>query len=122
MANFEEVVFGRKKFSDILKEIYDRSATKEKQINDLILQLQDLIQNIGDATMMVPLIAKYMELNIKNDDALIKMAAIVQNAINKSKDTGDTTLTDSEKEELLKLAQESMADKIVKNSKGLPES
>ncbi len=122
MANFEEVVFGRKKFSEILKEIYDRSASKEKQINDLILQLQDLIQNIGDATMMVPLIAKYMELNIKNDDALIKMAAIVQNAINKSKDTGDATLSDSEKEELLKLAQESMADKIAKNGKSLPES
>lgn len=122
MANFEEIVFGRKKFSEILKEIYDRSANKEKQINDLILQLQDLIQNIGDATMMVPLIAKYMELNIKNDDALIKMAAIVQNAINKSKDTGDSTLSDSEKEELLKLAQESMADKMAKSAKSLPES
>lgn len=122
MANFEEVVFGRKKFSEILKEIYDRSASKEKQINDLILQLQDLIQNIGDATMMVPLIAKYMELNIKNDDALIKMAAIVQNAINKSKDTGDSTLSDTEKEELLKLAQESMADKMVNTKKALPES
>lgn len=122
MANFEEVVFGRKKFSEILKEIYDRSATKEKQINELILQLQDLIQNIGDATMMVPLIAKYMELNIKNDDALIKMAAIVQNAINKSKDTGDSTLSDTEKEELLKLAQESMADKMVNTKKSLPES
>lgn len=122
MANFEEVVFGRKKFSEILKEIYDRSASKEKQINELILQLQDLIQNIGDATMMVPLIAKYMELNIKNDDALIKMAAIVQNAINKSKDTGDSTLSDTEKEELLKLAQESMADKMVNTKKALPES
>lgn len=122
MANFEEVVFGRKKFSEILKEIYDRSASKEKQINELILQLQDLIQNIGDATMMVPLIAKYMELNIKNDDALIKMAAIVQNAINKSKDTGDSTLSDTEKEELLKLAQESMADKMVNTKKSLPES
>lgn len=122
MANFEEVVFGRKKFSEILKEIYDRSASKEKQINDLILQLQDLIQNIGDATMMVPLIAKYMELNIKNDDALIKMAAIIQNAINKSKDTGDSTLSETEKEELLKLAQESMADKMVTTKKSLPES
>jgi len=122
MANFEEVVFGRKKFSEILKEIYDRSASKEKQINDLILQLQDLIQNIGDATMMVPLIAKYMELNIKNDDALIKMAAIIQNAINKSKDTGDSTLSETEKEELLKLAQESMADKMVNTKKSLPES
>lgn len=122
MANFEEVVFGRKKFSEILKEIYDRSASKEKQINDLILQLQDLIQNIGDATMMVPLIAKYMELNIKNDDALIKMAAIIQNAINKSKDTGDSTLSETEKEELLKLAQESMVDKMVTAKKSLPES
>lgn len=122
MANFEEVVFGRKKFSEILKEIYDRSASKEKQINELILQLQDLIQNIGDATMMVPLIAKYMELNIKNDDALIKMAAIIQNAINKSKDTGDSTLSETEKEELLKLAQESMVDKMVSAKKSLPES
>jgi hypothetical protein len=122
MANFEEVVFGRKKFSEILKEIYDRSASKEKQINELILQLQELIQNIGDATMMVPLIAKYMELNIKNDDALIKMAAIIQNAINKSKDTGDSTLSETEKEELLKLAQESMVDKMVSTKKSLPES
>jgi hypothetical protein len=122
MSNFDEVVFGKKTFSDILKEIYDRSATKEKQINDLILQLQDLIQNIGDATMMVPLIAKYMELNIKNDDALIKMANIVQNAINRGKSTGDDTLTDNERNQLLELAQQSVADKMVQSNKGIANS
>jgi hypothetical protein len=122
MANFDEVVFGKKTFSDILKEIYDRSSTKEKQINDLILQLQDLIQNIGDATMMVPLIAKYMELTIKNDDALIKMANIVQNAISRGKATGDDSLTDSERDQLLQLAQQSVADKAVKDQKGIAKS
>lgn len=122
MSNFDQVVFGKKKFSDILREIYDRSATKEKQIVDLISQLKDLIQNIGDATMMVPLIAKYVELNIKNDDALIKMAAIVQNAISRGNDSGDFMLPDNEKEELLRLAQESMAEKAVINKKVLPKS
>jgi len=122
MPNFDEVVFGKKTFSDILKEIYDRSATKEKQINDLIVQLQDLIQNIGDATMMVPLIAKYMELTIKNDDALIKMANIVQNAINRGKSTGDDSLSDAERDQLLELAQQSIADKMVQNSKGIANS
>jgi hypothetical protein len=122
MSNFDEVVFGKKTFSDILKEIYDRSSTKEKQINDLILQLQDLIQNIADATMMVPLIAKYMELNIKNDDALIKMAAIVQNAINRGKNTGDDSITDSEREQLLELAQQAVADKSIQSNKGIANS
>lgn len=122
MSNFDEVVFGKKTFSDILKEIYDRSATKEKQINDLILQLQDLIQNIGDATMMVPLIAKYMELTIKNDDALIKMANIVQSAINRGKATGDDSLSDSERNQLLELAQQTVADKMAQTNKAIANS
>ena len=109
MAEFDQVVFGKKKFSDILQEIYTRSTTKEKQISDLIEQLKELIQNTGDAVMMVPLIASYMDLNLKNDDALIKMAAIVQKAMTRGKETGDFLLPDSEKEELLKLVEEYVA-------------
>lgn len=122
MSNFDQQVFGKKTFSDLLKEIYERSSTKEKQINELIEQLKELIQNIGDATMMVPLIAKYMELNIKNDDALIKMTAIVQTALNRSKETGDDTLSDKEKEDLLTLAQQSVANSMVKEQKKLGQS
>lgn len=120
MAEFDQVVFGKKKFSDILQEIYTRSTTKEKQISDLIEQLKELIQNTGDAVMMVPLIASYMDLNLKNDDALIKMAAIVQKAMTRGKETGDFLLPDSEKEELLKLAQEATAEKAIASSKNLP--
>lgn len=120
MAEFDQVVFGKKKFSDILQEIYTRSTTKEKQISDLIEQLKELIQNTGDAVMMVPLIASYMDLNLKNDDSLIKMANIVQKALVRGKETGDFLLPDSEKEELLKLAQEASAERAVASSKTLP--
>lgn len=120
MSDFDQIVFGKKKFSDILKEIYDRSITKEKQLVDMVEQLRELIQNTGDAVMMVPLIANYMDLGLKNDDALIKMAAIVQKAINKGKETGDYLLPDNEKEELLKLAQESIAEKKALNDQNLP--
>ena len=120
MAEFDQVVFGKKKFSDLLQEIYSRSSNKEKQIGDLIEQLKELIQNTGDAVMMVPLIASYMDLNIKNDDILVKMVAIVQKSMNRGKETGDFTLPDNEKAELLKLAQEATAERRVASDKNLP--
>lgn len=122
MSDFDQVVFGKKKFSDLLKEVYDRSNTKEQQITDMIEQLRSLIQNTGDAVMMVPLIASYMDLNLKNDDVLIKMLAIVQKAMAKGKETGDFLISDNEKEELLKLAQESVADKKILIDKNLPSA
>jgi hypothetical protein len=111
MSDFDQIVFGKKKFSDLLKEVYDRSIEKEKQLSDMIDQLRDLIQNTGDAVMMVPLIASYMDMNLKNDDLLIKMLAIVQKGMSRGKETGDYTLSDDEKAQLLQLAQENVAEK-----------
>ena len=122
MAEFDQVIFGKKKFSDILQEIYTRSTSKEKQISELIEQLKEMIQNTGDALMMVPLIASYMDLNLKNDDSLIKMAGIVQKAMTRGKETGDYLLPDSEKEELLRLAQEATAEKNVVVGRNLPSA
>ncbi len=120
MAEFDQIVFGKKKFSDLLQEIYNRSVTKEKQITELIGQLKELIQNTGDAVMMVPLIASYMKLNLDNDDSLIKMSAIVQKAMVRGKETGDFILPDNEKEELLKLAQAATAEKSISSNKQIP--
>jgi len=85
MSNLESNVFGKKKFSDILKEIYDNQKKKETQISALIGELKPLINDIGDATLIVPLIKEYMELGIKNDEQLIKMATIVQRALSSGK-------------------------------------
>jgi len=102
MGNLESNVFGKKKFSDILKEIYDNQKKKETQISALIGELKPLINDLGDATLVVPLIKEYMELGIKNDEQLVKMATIVQRTLasNKSEEEG-FGMTEDEKRQLL---------------------
>jgi hypothetical protein len=56
--------------------------------------------------MIVPLIKEYLDVSVKNDDSLIKMASIIQRAmINSGGGSDDFTLSDSEKEQLLKAVQ-----------------
>jgi hypothetical protein len=102
MSNLESNVFGKKKFSDLLKEIYENQKKKEQQITALIGELKPLINDIGDATLIVPLIKEYMELGIKNDEQLIKMATIIQRALasGKSEEEG-FGMTEEEKAQLL---------------------
>ena len=102
MSQFDNVIFGKKKFSDILEEIYNNQQKKDKQDTALINELKPLISEIGDATLVVPLIKEYMELGIKNDEQLIKMATIIQRALatGKSEDEG-FGMTEEEKAQLL---------------------
>ena len=106
MGQLDKNVFGNKKFSDLLEEIYNNQKKKEEQISTLISELKPLIQDIGDATLVVPLIKEYMELAIKNDDALIKMAGIVQRAMNSKMADTDEILSDEDKEMLFSSLQE----------------
>ncbi len=101
MSGLNSIVFGKKKFSDILNEIYNNQKKKEDQISGLISELKPLVQDIGDATLIVPLIKEYLEIGVKNDEQLIKMATIVQRVINNSSNEDSMGITDSEKEELL---------------------
>jgi methanogenic corrinoid protein MtbC1 len=102
MSNLDSNIFGKKKFSDLLKEIYDNQKKKETQISALIGELKPLINDIGDATLVVPLIKEYMELGIKNDEQLVKMATIVQRALASNKsENEDFGMTEEEKNQLL---------------------
>ena len=49
MAKLDNIIFGKKKFSDILGEIYDNQKKKENQISGLISELKPLVTDIGDA-------------------------------------------------------------------------
>jgi hypothetical protein len=102
MSSLENVVFGKKTFSSILEEIYDNQKKKDKQISALINELKPLISDIGDATLIVPLIKEYLEISVKNDEQLIKMATIIQRALNSiSTDDGGFGISDEEKAQLL---------------------
>jgi hypothetical protein len=101
MGALDSVVFGKKKFSDILSEIYDNQKRKEKQITGLISELKPLINDIGDATLIVPLIKEYMEIGVKNDEQLIKMSTIIQRVLNNNSGEESLGITEEEKQQLL---------------------
>jgi hypothetical protein len=95
------VLFGKKTFADLLKEIHTNSSTKEKEIRIMIEQLKPFINSAGDAVIIVPLIKDYLDVSVKNDDLLIKMAGIVQRALNNSSNGEDVLISEDEKQALL---------------------
>ena len=98
----DNIVFGEKKFSDILSEIYDNKNKKSVQISGLISELKPLINDIGDATLIVPLIKEYLDIGVRNDEQLIKMSTIIQRALNNSTSEDAMGITEEEKQQLMK--------------------
>ena len=96
-------IFKGKTFSGLLEDIYVNSKEKDRQIKILISDLQPLIKNSGDSTIIVPLIKEYLEASVKNDEHLVKMAAIVQRAMarTENKNSDSPLLTEEEKKQLL---------------------
>jgi hypothetical protein len=95
-------------FSDLMRDIYHNSKKKSRQIDGLIKELQPLIKNTGDATVLVPMIKDYLEVSVKNDDALVKLAAVVQrlvSATNKDSEDNEFGLSDDERRRLLEEAE-----------------
>ena len=111
MSQFENIIFGKKKFSDVLEEIYNNQKKKDQQVTALINELKPLISDIGDATLVVPLIKEYMEISVKNDDILIKMAALAQRAMATVTSDGSLTISDEEKDQLIAAMNELKGDK-----------
>ena len=120
MDSLNQILFDDKSFSDLLKEIHGNQRKKAKQLASLISELRPLVQSLGDATVIVPLIKEYMEISVKNDDQLIKMAAIVQRLSTSTTQNGDGgLLTDEEMSQLMDVAEE--ISKTVEEPKQLKE-
>tara|TARA_Y100001963_G_scaffold157321_1_gene253266 strand:+ start:690 stop:1115 length:426 start_codon:yes stop_codon:yes gene_type:complete len=101
-------------FSDLMRDVYHNSKKKSRQIDTLIKELQPLVKNVGDATVIVPLIKDYLEVSVKNDDALVKLAAVVQRllgATSKEDDGNEFGLSEEERARLIEEA-ESEIEKI----------
>ena len=94
----DQEIFKGKSFSNLLEDIYNNSKKKEKQ----------MIKSVGDATVIVPIIKEYLEVAVKNDEHLIKMAAIVQRAMAResNSESGGILLTEEEKKQLIATVQE----------------
>ena len=110
----KDELFKGKTFSDLMSDVYHNSKKKDRQINQLISQLQPLIRNASDATIIVPLIKEYLDVAVKNDDHLVKLTAIVQRYISTTQTiSGESSLlSDEEKQQLLEVANKSFEDEL----------
>ena len=107
--NADYELFKGTTFSDLMRDVYHNSKKKSRQIDTLIQELQPLVKNVGDATVIVPLIAEYLEVSVRNDDALVKLTSIVQRLVSASgkgeEDGNEFGLTDEERKRLIQEAE-----------------
>ena len=96
-------IFGDKNFSDLSKEIYENNKLKKTQIDLLIQEVHGYIQGIEDIAIVGPIIKELMDVGIKNDDNLVKLATLYQRIMSKQTidESGVSLLSDEEKEQLM---------------------
>ena len=111
-------IFDGKSLSSLFKDIYDNTEFNRKQLEVLTKELVQFIKDGDTAVQIVPMIKEYLEINVKNDDQLVKIAAIVQRLVaSESKGGSEESygLSDTEKEQLMKAVEET-ADDVQKYS------
>jgi hypothetical protein len=99
--DYTKEIFKGKSISDLMEEAYKDKQEKHKQLKGMISMLKDLINDGGDAVMMVPLIKDIMDLSIKNDDVLIRLLGIIQKieaSSSRMLDNNDGVLSEKDKQ------------------------
>jgi C4-type Zn-finger protein len=108
----KDEIFEGKSFQDLTKDIYKNTTDRKKQIDLLISEIHGFITTIDDVVMVAPIIKEYMDVAVKNDEHLVKLAGVIQRIMNKSSggDEESFLLSDSEKEDLINALQEDVDD------------
>jgi hypothetical protein len=114
-------LFDGKNLSSLFKDIYENQQNKKKNISEMIESLRKLIKNVGEATVLAPIIRDLIDTSVKNDDHLIKLATIAQRlAAAEAKGIGeDGWLSESEKTQLLTELEDTVNEIDKKNEEKL---
>ena len=108
----KDEIFEGKSFQDLTKDIYKNTTDRKLQIDLLIQEIHGFITSIDDVVMVAPIIKEYMDVAVKNDEHLVKLAGVIQRIIAKSSggDEESFLLSDAEKEDLINALQEDVND------------
>jgi hypothetical protein len=121
--NDNQEIFDGKTFQDLTKDIYDNVKNKKLQLDLLVQEIHGFIRTIDDAILIAPVIKEIMDVSVKNDEHLVKLASVLQRIITKSisgVDDDSIVLTEQEKEELILTLQETV-DEVQRKSDKMDE-
>lgn len=102
---FDNVIFEGKTLSDLFSDVYKNTESKRAQINQYVSSLVKLIKTPEDAAMLGPVIKDFLEVNVKNDEHIVRLVQIAQRlvAVNTKGNTDmGGLLSEEEKNQLLK--------------------
>ena len=106
-------LFEGKSLSDVFKDIYENTDKNRQQLDILTKELVSFIKDGDTAMQIVPMLKEYLEINVKNDDQLVKIAAIVQRLLAAEAKGGSEEafgLSENEKEQLMKAVEDTAQD------------
>ena len=106
-------IFKGKSLSGLFKDIYDNSTRNKEQLEVLMKEVVGFIKDGDTAVQIIPMLKEYLEINVKNDDQLVKVAGIVQRIIaaeSKGSSEDEYGLTESEKEQLMDAIEDAAVD------------
>tara|TARA_Y100000385_G_C12933257_1_gene567718 strand:- start:45 stop:437 length:393 start_codon:yes stop_codon:yes gene_type:complete len=123
MSNDYEIFKG-KSLASLFQDIYENQNYNRQQLDVLTKNITAMVKDGDTAIQIVPMIKEYLEINVRNDELLVKLAAIVQKIISaegKGESESEFGLSENEKEQILKTIVEhdtmdlqNASDKITK--------
>jgi len=106
-------IFEGKSLSGLFKDIYENTKTNKTQLEVLMKEVVGFIKDGDTAVQIIPMLKEYLEINVKNDEQLVKVAAIVQRIIaaeNKGSSEEEFGLSEAEKEQLMGAIEDAATD------------
>jgi len=103
MSNDYEIFKG-KSLASLFEDIYQNQTYNRNQLDVLTKNITAMIKDGDTAVQIIPMMKEYLEINVRNDELLIKLASIVQKIIsaeNKGESESEFGLSETEKEQIL---------------------
>jgi len=112
MLKSKDEIFEGKSFQDLTHDIYKNTSDRKKQIDLLISEIHGFITTIDDVVLVAPIIKEYMDVAVKNDEHLVKLASVIQRILAKSSGNAEDSLllSEQEKEDLINALQDDVDD------------
>ena len=118
MSNDYEIFKG-KSLSSLFQDIYENQNYNRKQLDVLTRNITSMIKDGDTAVQIVPMIKEYLEINVRNDELLVKWAGIVQKIItaeSKGESESEFGLSEIEKQEIMNTILEHDTKELEKNA------
>ena len=124
MNNNKDVeLFDGVNLDDLYRRIYENSSEKKTIIDELINSIPSTIKNADDVMMIIPMLKEVIELGVKNDETLIKLAGIVTKSspISLTKNESNFLMSEEDKLQISNAAKDLFNKKLSEDSFGKEE-